>query len=383
MINVYEDDKIINEYLNRVLITQVGMFIEFASNLEFEDIYAEAFPLHLRNKPEYCLAKLNQLNEFLIDSFLHDVLPLDEYIIYNILDFMNEALDSEEEVNILENERNKFVALKKPLSQESVNLIHQLDSINQIIGFIFEDIDFLDVGSLFQCFIRDPKNFQKFFHVDLDLYQELMPDDIKQKYQEIKRDLYSQQISVDSKPYVNFESKNQFIIFIRSIMEKFTFYVTHKKLYKLINSDEKKFSEKEFQILFGFYLEISLRGFDLDISPETDTGRGLVDFKISCGKNYRALIEFKLDTNSNLEKGIDYQLPLYQHVTNIDYGVYSIVCFDDKSYNRNEYFRKKAAESSDKYNVCIEYFCIDARDNKKSASNAKNDNDMQIKEFSD
>lgn len=87
----------------------------------------------------------------------------------------------------------------------------------------------------------------------------------------------------------------------------------------------RSFSEKEFQILFGFFLEIYLKGFDLDISPEVDTGRGSLDFKISCGKKYKVVIEFKMDTNNNLTKGIENQLPLYQHVTEIDYGIYSMM----------------------------------------------------------
>ncbi|MNP67744.1 hypothetical protein D3C76_1636090 [compost metagenome] len=109
-----------------------------------------------------------------------------------------------------------------------------------------------------------------------------------------------------------------------------------------------------------------------------DAGRGSLDFKISCGKKYKAVIEFKMDTNSNLNKGIEYQLPLYQHVTEVDYGVYSIVCIDDNSYDKNDYFRKKATEISDKYGVLIEYYCIDARKNKESASKVKSEDEMLL-----
>ncbi|SIR68613.1 hypothetical protein SAMN05421578_13319 [Paenibacillus macquariensis] len=84
-----------------------------------------------------------------------------------------------------------------------------------------------------------------------------------------------------------------------------------------------------------------------------------------------------MDTNCNLNKGIEYQLPLYQHVTEVDYGVYSIVCNEDNSYNKNDYFREKATENQ-MYGVLIECFCINARKNKESASKIKSYDEMLI-----
>jgi hypothetical protein len=383
MINVYEDQLSINKYINGVLRQFFEMFIEFANNLEFEDIYAEAFPQHLRRNPQYCLERLEQLNGYILDDFFHDIFPLDEYIIYNILVFMNEATDMDEEIDIFTREKDVFLTTnKKYMSEEQNELLNTLNNINDIIGFIFDDVDFLDVGLLFQHYVNNPVNFEKIFHVNLDFYVDLMPDDIRGKYYEIKNKFEDKSVNrIASNPeYANFDSKEEFIEVIRGTMKKFSFYVKHKKLYKLINGSEKSFSEKEFQILFGFYLEIYLKGFDLDISPEVDTGRGSLDFKISCGKKYKAVIEFKMDFNSNLNKGIEYQLPLYQHVTEVDYGVYSIVCIEDNSYNKSDYFRKKATEISNKHGVLIEYFCIDARENKESASKIKSHDEMLIEE---
>lgn len=85
-------------------------------------------------------------------------------------------------------------------------------------------------------------------------------------------------------------------------MRKFDYYVKHKQLYKLINNKQKVFSEDEIQILFDFYIDLYLKNYNLDITRESHTGRGYVDFKISCGKRYRALIEFKVDSHSSLKK---------------------------------------------------------------------------------
>ncbi|MEK5029896.1 hypothetical protein MKY96_00375 [Paenibacillus sp. FSL R7-0302] len=381
MINFYEERSYTIKYINQVLKEFFEMFIEFANNLEFEDIYAEAFPKHLRDKPESCLERLEQLNENIIDDFYHDILPLDEYIIYHILTYMDEALELEEKSNIFTFVQNKlFEDYGSRLLEEQLEVINSLNNINDIIGLIFEDVDFLDVGLLFQHYVINPVNFEKIFHVDLDLYVELMPYDIRKKYNHIKKDNENKALKNPNSNinFVNFDSKEEFIEVIRGTMNKFSHYVRNKKLHKLINGKNKSFSEKEFQILFSFYLEIYLKGFDLDISPEVDTGRGSLDFKISCGKKYKVVIEFKMDTNSNLNKGLEFQLPLYQHVTEVDYGIYSIVCLDDSSYNKSDYYRKKANEMSIKYGVLIEYFCIDARDDKLSASKVSSDDEMHI-----
>jgi hypothetical protein len=50
---------------------------------------------------------------------------------------------------------------------------------------------------------------------------------------------------------------------------------------------------------------------DLDISPEADTGRGPVDFKLSQGASKRVLVEMKLSTNPQVVKGFEKQLAIY------------------------------------------------------------------------
>jgi len=381
LIDIYGGNRYLIKYINQILEGFLEMFIEFANNLEFDDIYAEAFPQHLRSESEYCLKRLEQLNGYISDDFFHEIFPLDEYIIYHILAYMDEAFELEEIDNIFTYVQSRFLESHKDyLSEEQLEGINTLNNINDVIGLIFEDVDFLDVGLLFQHYLLNPVNFEKRFHVNLDLYVELMPIDIKEKYIEIKNSIENKTINdhTPSPQYINFNSKEEFIEVIRGTMNKFSYYVSQKKLYKLINGKSRSFSEKEFQILFGFYLEIYLKGFDLDISPEVDTGRGSLDFKISCGKKYKVVIEFKMDFNNNLTKGIEYQLPLYQHVTEIDYGIYSIVCFEDSSFNKSDYYRKKAKEMSDKYDVLIEYFCIDARNDKVSASKISSDDEMLI-----
>jgi len=50
---------------------------------------------------------------------------------------------------------------------------------------------------------------------------------------------------------------------------------------------------------------------DIDMTRESDSGRGPVDFKFSAGWHRRALIEVKLLSRSKLRQGADAQLPQY------------------------------------------------------------------------
>ncbi|MBV5349814.1 hypothetical protein JZU71_01240, partial [bacterium] len=50
---------------------------------------------------------------------------------------------------------------------------------------------------------------------------------------------------------------------------------------------------------------------DLDISPESDAGRGPVDFKFSNGSKGKVLVEIKLTSNNQLQHGFESQLPIY------------------------------------------------------------------------
>ncbi|WP_145412719.1 hypothetical protein [Paenibacillus xylanexedens] len=54
MLQVYENGNKINYLMSSISATFVDMFIEFANNLSFEEIYSEAFPRHLHEDEENC-----------------------------------------------------------------------------------------------------------------------------------------------------------------------------------------------------------------------------------------------------------------------------------------------------------------------------------------
>ncbi|WP_145412720.1 hypothetical protein [Paenibacillus xylanexedens] len=312
------------------------------------------------------------------DDFPHTLTPLQEYILYKVLIFMNDVLDSDDQSDIFSTQIKAHYEKYRETSDASKEMLNSKKNINDLIGLIFEDVDFLDVSILYQMYLTNPGNFEKKFNVDLDDYIDLMPADIQENYKKIRNtdlSIYSSDSSL-----VRIQTKEEFIGIIRGVMERFNHYVIQRKLYKLINNKKRTFSEDEVQILFDFFIDLYLEKYDLDISREPNTGRGCVDFKISCGKQFRALIEFKVDSHTSLEKGLMYQLPLYQHASEIDYGIFSIIYCNENLYEQRNIFKEDAKKIADEYNTTIEFFPIDARDNKKSAANVKSKKDMLIEE---
>jgi hypothetical protein len=69
---------------------------------------------------------------------------------------------------------------------------------------------------------------------------------------------------------------------------------------------------------------------DVDMSRESDAGRGPVDFKFAAGWSRRALIEVKLLSSRKLFQGADAQLPQYQASEQISCAYYVCIGFTDR-----------------------------------------------------
>ena len=112
---------------------------------------------------------------------------------------------------------------------------------------------------------------------------------------------------------------------------------------------------------------------NIDISPESDAGRGPVDFKFSRG-NEKVLVEVKLSTNSNLEHGYLVQIEEYAKAEKTDKKIFLLIDFGLND-ERIKKLLKKEKEILEKYKEKInnhevvfpEIIIVDAKP-KKSAS---------------
>lgn len=89
----------------------------------------------------------------------------------------------------------------------------------------------------------------------------------------------------------------------------------------LIGWDSKKSKprpESMSQMLFYMIASVYCKINNLDITPEAETGRGPVDFKVSSGFSDRVLVEVKLSSNPGLLHGYTTQLELAEFDVYLD-----------------------------------------------------------------
>jgi hypothetical protein len=98
----------------------------------------------------------------------------------------------------------------------------------------------------------------------------------------------------------------------QEICNKFKYLVENTNAYKLLYHDgtrkkHESASQQAFQLFAKSYCDAN----NLDISPESNGGRGPVDFKFSQGKE-KVLVEIKLSTSDTLEHCLTTQIDIYE-----------------------------------------------------------------------
>ncbi len=112
---------------------------------------------------------------------------------------------------------------------------------------------------------------------------------------------------------------------VDQIIEQFTDLVENKGLWKsLWTEDEKPCKEKAAQRLLFAVAYVYCRVYDLDLSPEADSGNGPVDFKVSQGFASKVVVEVKLSSGSVVH-GYETQLEIYKQADDTDVGVFLIL----------------------------------------------------------
>lgn len=96
----------------------------------------------------------------------------------------------------------------------------------------------------------------------------------------------------------------------------------------LYDKNGQRKHESAAQLLFFGVASAYCEANDLDLSPESDGGRGPVDFKVSSGFKGKVLVEIKLTSNLQLAHGFEKQLPIYQQAECAEKGIYMVVYND-------------------------------------------------------
>lgn len=172
----YEVSENILRKINKNIYLIIELFNESCKGLDYETFLVEIFPEFLcRKNQEKCIEVLKELEEYTRDSYYHNLKPIQEYALFNLLGWWLEVTDCDFEETIDENDIK---------SLDDRYITKNINNIEAYKGFMFEDWDFLDdsLSDYIELCKKNPEFVQKFFHIDLEEYLELMPDDIKEEY---------------------------------------------------------------------------------------------------------------------------------------------------------------------------------------------------------
>lgn len=120
---------------------------------------------------------------------------------------------------------------------------------------------------------------------------------------------------------------------VLKICNKFKDLVENNALVKLLYDKKGEFrGEKAVQLLFFGIAESYCEAFNLDISPELNSGRGNIDFKFSSGYKERIVVEVKLTSNKQLVHGMKTQIREYSKAEKTNQLIYLVI--DNKQSER-------------------------------------------------
>jgi hypothetical protein len=112
----------------------------------------------------------------------------------------------------------------------------------------------------------------------------------------------------------------------KAICEHFKRLIEDNQLCRLLYDKQgHRKHESAAQLLFFGVATAYCEANDLDLSPESDGGRGPVDFKVSAGFKGKVLVEIKLTSNLQLAHGFEKQLPIYQTAERSYRGIYLVI----------------------------------------------------------
>lgn len=112
---------------------------------------------------------------------------------------------------------------------------------------------------------------------------------------------------------------------VLQIVEQFKSMVENNRLREALFVGDRPRREKIVQSVFHAIARVHCGYNGLDVSAETDGGRGPVDFKLSRGSAFATLVELKLSDNNQLVHGYEVQLQEYKKAEHTERAIYLVL----------------------------------------------------------
>lgn len=384
MLNMFDgNSKIYKKIMHETLNIVFEHFMEVGSNLEYDAIYGTVFPLHKQDEEDrenQGFSFLKTLHREIIDNFSHEFTPLKEYVLYHVLLFVHES--SEGSYLLSDTIQN---AIKKSetanFNESEVMILNSIETPQDLIGLCFEDLDFLDIGEIINIYKDNPAFVTDFLHIDVEHYKDLIPEDILFEYTQIQDFLAAEETSNKQNsniktPQKSINSIDDFFEKVELLVTEFKHNIEHNKGYTLLNTKQGFANEKTVQALFSMFAKQYLKHSGIDVSAEVDTGRGVVDFKLSKGTEFQAFLEIKLGNHKRYKDGLIYQLPTYLLAEKVYYGYFILICPTQENYKEAQSLNEETEKLSKKHKKKIKFERIDASGTLESASKIRKEKNM-------
>ncbi len=163
-----------------------------------------------------------------------------------------------------------------------------------------------------------------------------------------------------------------FCAFVKELVEHFRWAVEDRAIWKSFWSGTRARTEPQIQDLFHLAILMTCKTFDIDVTPEANSGPGPVDFKFSSGWSKRALVELKFAKSSSFWANLEQQTPAYLKADDISCGYFVVIQHEDRHCDKQ--FTDKVEATIAKVGVdagrSYEAVLVDAR-KRPSASKLK------------
>ena len=121
-------------------------------------------------------------------------------------------------------------------------------------------------------------------------------------------------------------TRENILAIVRKICDHFRRLVESNGLCRLFWTDKGEVRHERFaQLLFFGIADAYCEANDIDLSPEANSGRGPVDFKLSKGYAARVLVEVKWSKNSKLQHGFETQIEQYAKAERTDATILLVI----------------------------------------------------------
>ena len=336
--------KIIHNYLEAELFgdpdINVGDMIEYY------------FPKYLyREQYQKCISVFEDLYEWTVDPFWHSLTAFHEVALYYFLlemeqlkgdmgtNFKKIYYDKDLKKEIQEYAKQDLEKFGDEFSIKDLETNYYEPSF--ICENVFDDIDFLELPTLYNQQRDNMPIIAQSLGINLDYYFEILPLDIQKQYQ------------------------SKHITLTGEVSELFSYLqqrINSGSLSDLFWESDKPVNEKKIHTIIENIMNAYFIGKGIDISREVQIKNGQVDFKLfrSNEQNEKVLIEVKKASSSYLKAGYEHQLCDYIAYSGCKNAFYLIICFTDNEYKTAFDFIRNHVYT-DTFQMYINIAILDAR----------------------